>query len=155
MLPHLGFALAVLTAATVFALLEVQIEGAQGWAAGLPTWKIDNRFTRLLCGQRPLTGYHFYVHLFVLTMLHLPYALFLVVPSWHAELRLAGFLLLFFITEDFLWFLFNPHFGLGRFRREQIWWHARVWWWVMPRDYWVCSVLGVLLYVLSWRVGSW
>jgi len=146
MLIHVLFAIYVLAASIIFALLEVQIEGGQGWATGLPTWRLENRWTRLFFGGRPLTGYHLYVHLLML------YALGLARPSWAIELRLLAFLMLFFIIEDFLWFLFNPRFGLARFRREHVWWHAHVWWWIMPRDYWLFFPLGVVFYVLSWNL---
>src|SRR4051812_18134891 len=118
MIPHLLFALGVTMAALIFALLEVQIEGTAGCAANLPTWRVDNRWTKIFFGQRPLTGYHFYMHLFVLTFLHLPFLNGLAAWTWPAEIRIVGFLMLFYIIEDFLWFVINPAFGLGRFRRE-------------------------------------
>ena len=43
---HLWFFLLLIVVALAFALLEVQIEGAAGWAANLPAWRVDNRFTR-------------------------------------------------------------------------------------------------------------
>jgi hypothetical protein len=148
-LSHLLFFVGVALASTLFAMLEIQIEGGQGWAAGLPTWKVDNRLTRLCCGNRPLTGYHFYMHLLVLTFLHLPFLIGLAEWTWRHELRVLGFLILFYITEDFLWFVFNPAFGLRRFKREHIWWHAPSWWWIMPRDYWVFLPVGVGMYLVS------
>ncbi len=149
MLPHLLFAGAVFACASVFALLEIQIEGGKGWAAGLPTWKVENRWTDLLMGSRPLTGYHFYVHVFVVLFLHLPYLLLLVEPSWIAECRLISFLILFWIAEDYLWFVFNPEFGARRFTAEDAWWHRPSWLWIMPREYWVGIPVGVSLYVVS------
>src|SRR5687767_7516310 len=97
----------LLACASAFALLEIQIEGTSGWASGLPTWRLENRWTRLFLGSRVLSGYHLYVHVFVLLMLHLPYALYLVPFSWASELRLVAFLILFWILEDFLWFVLN------------------------------------------------
>ncbi|MCU0605802.1 MAG: hypothetical protein MUC33_24470 [Desulfobacterales bacterium] len=35
-------------AAWLFALLEIQIEGRHGWAQNLPTWRIENKWTRTL-----------------------------------------------------------------------------------------------------------
>jgi hypothetical protein len=148
---HLGFAAALAASATFFALLEIQIEGPHGWARQLPTWRIDNRWTRLVFGSRPMTGYHFYVHLFLLVLLHLPYALGFTAPSWAAEARIAAFWIAFWILEDYLWFVFNPAFGASRFRREHIWWHAPAWWWIMPREYWLGVPIAVALYLLSWR----
>lgn len=132
----------------MFALLEIQIEGDVGWAARLPTWRIENRWTRRFLGARPITGYHVYFHLLILILLHLPYALG-IAPALSTELRLLSFYLLFWILEDFLWFVLNPAFGVRAFRRDRIWWHAPNWWWFMPRDYWIFLPLAVACYLLS------
>jgi hypothetical protein len=147
---HVWFVAFVVAAAAFFALLEIQIEGEDGWAASLPTWKVENRWTRWFFSSRPLTGYHLYVHLFVLVAVHLPYGLSFLAPSWRAEARIAAFLIFFWVAEDFLWFVFNPAFGIRRFTREHVWWHAPTWWWVMPRDYWTFLPLGAVLYAFSW-----
>jgi hypothetical protein len=148
---HLVFAGTVAAAALLFALLEIQIEGSAGWASALPTWRVENRWTRLLFGQRALTGYHLYVHLFILVVVHLPYALALAPPSWAAEARILAFLALFWVLEDFLWFVLNPAYGLRRFTPEHAWWHAPGWWWIMPREYWLFTPAAVALYAWSWR----
>ncbi|HEX6938272.1 MAG TPA: hypothetical protein VF158_02590 [Longimicrobiales bacterium] len=147
---HAVFFASVFGAAAVFARLEIEIEGSAGWASALPTWRLENRWTRLLLGGRPLTGYHLCVHLFLLLVGHLPYALALVRPSLAVEARIASFLILFWVLEDFLWFVANPAFGIRRFRRENIPWHAPGWWWIMPREYWILTPLGLALYVWSW-----
>jgi hypothetical protein len=136
----------------VFAQLEIEIEGPNGWAEKLPTWRINNRWTRLFYGARPLTGYHLWMQVFVLLMVHVPLVLRTENWSWGMELRVVSFFVLFWIAEDFLWFVMNPAFGIRRFRREHIWWHAPYWWWVMPRDYWVFGVLGICAYAISWKI---
>jgi hypothetical protein len=149
-LEHLVFVLYVLATSFAFARLEIEIEGADGWAAKLPTWRIANRWTAIFYGCRPLTGYHLWVQTFIFLMIHLPFALGLWSWSWRLELLVISFLIMFFILEDFLWFVLNPSFGLRRFRREHIWWHAPTWWWIMPRDYWVFTLVGLSAYLLSW-----
>ncbi|HEY4362789.1 MAG TPA: hypothetical protein VGN17_17605 [Bryobacteraceae bacterium] len=144
----LAFLLAVLLAAVAFALAEVQIEGRNGWAAALPTWRIDNRWTRILMGGRPLTGYHLYVHLFLLILLHVPFALEMSEPTLPREMRIFAFLILFWVAEDFLYFVFNPAFGLRRFSKQHIPWHPH-WWWILPREYWIFAPLGIALYGAS------
>ncbi len=141
----------VLAAAYTFARVEIEIEGPNGWAASLPTWRISNRWTKLFYGNRPLTGYHLWLQLFVLVMAHIPFGLFFCPWSWSAELRTIGFVIVFFLVEDFLWFVVNPAFGIRRFRREHIWWHAPNWWWIMPRDYWVFFAIGCGAYL----AGVW
>jgi hypothetical protein len=148
---HLLLAGYLLAAAFTFARVEIEIEGPHGWAESLPTWRICNRWTKLFYGNRPLTGYHLWLQVFVFLLAHLPFALRLCPWSWPAELRVIGFVILFFIVEDFLWFVLNPAYGLKRFRREHIWWHAPTWWWCMPRDYWVFLVLGCAIYL----AGTW
>jgi hypothetical protein len=145
---HLGFALGLAVSATLLALLEIQIEGPHGWAASLPTWRWDNRWVRRIWG-RPLTGYHLFLDLFILALLHLPFALTLAEWSWAREFTVLSFLLLFFAGEDFLWFALNPAFGLRKFTKEHVWWHASSWWWIMPRDYWLALLIGGGLYWLG------
>jgi hypothetical protein len=151
-LPQLLFACYLVLTAVVFARLEIQIEGPNGWAAQLPTWRIQNRWTRLFYGSRPLTGYHLWMLIFVLAMIHAPVALKPSIFSGGLELRIISFCILFFLVEDFLWFVLNPAFGIRRFRREHIWWHAPSWWWVMPRDYWVYGTIGLFAYAVSWHI---
>src|SRR3989440_12286548 len=112
---HFLFFAAIAVLAFAFAKVEIEIEGGNGWAAKLPTWRIQNRLTDLLYGGRPLTGYHLYIQLFVLAFAHLGFALG--APfSLRAELILASFVIWFWILEDFLWFVLNPPFGISKFR---------------------------------------
>lgn len=150
---HLLFAAFLIAAATLFALVEIEIEGPTGWARNLPTWRIENRWTRLIFGARAITGYHVYVQLFLLTLLHAPFAFAFVGFTWARELRILAFALLFWVLEDFLWFVLNPAYGLRAFNRKRIWWHAPNWWWIMPRDYWIFAPAGLALYVVSWWIA--
>lgn len=146
---HVVFFGLLTAAAFAFALLEVQIEGDQGWARALPTWRVRNRWTERFLGGRDITGYHLWIHVFVALLVHLPYA---VVPhawAWATELRILSFLVLFWILEDFLWFVCNPAFGLRRFRPAKVPWHAPNWWGPMPRDYWIFIPVGVVLYLAA------
>ena len=143
---HLILAVYLVAAAFTFAKVEIEIEGPNGWAENLPTWRISNRWTKIFYGSRPLTGYHFWLQIFVFLLSHLPFALRIAPWTWPMELRVIGFVILFFIVEDFLWFAVNPAYGLRRFRREHIWWHAPTWWWFMPRDYWVFFFVGCAIY---------
>lgn len=150
MAQHLMFAAALLAASGVFARLEIEIEGDHGWATSLPTWRIENRWTRSILGGRAITGYHFYFHLLVLILAHLPFALGLIRFSWTAEFRILAFIVFFWLLEDFLWFVLHPRWGLRGFRRDRIPWHAPNWCLFMPRDYWIFGPIGMALYALSW-----
>ena len=146
---HVAFFGLLIATAITFALLEIQIEGRHGWAANLPTWRFQNRWTSRLFGARAITGYHVYMHIFVLLLAHLPAAVLPDAWSWSLELRILAFLMFFWILEDFLWFVFNPDWGIRRFRPEFVSWHAPNWWGPMPRDYWLFLPLGVACYLAA------
>ncbi|HET8581308.1 MAG TPA: hypothetical protein VFL98_02470 [Candidatus Paceibacterota bacterium] len=132
-----------------FAHVEIAIEGKDGWAGKLPTWRLSpkNPISRLLFGGRPADGYHVWMDLFILSMLHIVYAF---VPySLATELELFAFLCFFTVLEDFFWFVFNPAFGLRNFRKEKIWWHRKQWLWIAPSDYYFLLSLGAILYAAA------
>ncbi len=146
---HLRFALYVVATAAACAMAEIHIEGAHGWAEALPTWRKKNRLTRLLIGDKPLTGYHTFMWLSVAALLHSAYGLGLATFSLRTEARVVSFLILFGVLEDFLWFVLNPSFGIRRFSPGNVWWHAGSWWWFMPREYWGFLPLGIAAYLVS------
>ena len=148
---HLIFITFLFFFSLLIALFEIQVEGQHGWAEKLPTWKIENKWTRYFYSKRPLTGYHLYLQLSMLLIVHCPFAFNMV--SWQIELqlRILAFYILFWIIEDFLWFMFNPHFGPKNFKPDYIWWHRETWLWIMPKDYWIWIPVGTILYVLSYN----
>jgi hypothetical protein len=146
------FILLVLWVSFCFAKLEISIEGENGWADKLPTWRLSKEhfLSRLLAGGRELTGYHVWVHIYNLSLMHLT---FLFVPwSLSIELQLFSFLFALWIVEDFFWFLLNPAFGLKKFKKEYIWWHERGWWWFAPKDYFIFLPISAFLYWLSFAI---
>ena len=146
---HVFFFTGLFVLSSLLAAMEIQVEGTQGWAASLPTWRMDNRFSKALLSGKPLTGYHFYLFSFVFVFVHLPFFSGLAPWTLGHELRVMAFNFLFWVAEDFLWFIFNPAFGLSKFKREHIWWHAPTWWIIAPRDYWVLTPMGIGLYLIS------
>lgn len=150
MLDDLLFFIGVITAAACFAQVEIQIEGAAGWAENLPTWRLDSPIFNTLFPGRPLTGYHFWTLLFIAVAAHLAFA-FGMPWTWRLELRALSFMLFFWVAEDFLWFVLNPHFGVRKFRPKYIKWHRRTWWLICPRDYWIATAIGGVLYFFSTR----
>ena len=126
----------------ILALWEIQIEGKDGWAGNLPSWRIEKAWILKLTNGRPLTGYHFFMTLFLFAMVHLP--LFFVSWSWRLECLLMGFYVGMVFLEDFFWFILNPHYGIKNFRKGKIWWHKR-WWGPVPDLYWILIVIVVVL----------
>jgi hypothetical protein len=135
--------------ALLFALLEIQIEGPRGWAAGLPTWRLPKASPlRRLFGNRDVTGYHVYAFAFMAAAFHLPLIL-CEQYSLPLEARLLASLALFWVLEDFLWFALNPAFGLARFKPQHIPWHPH-WLWGVPVDYFVMAACALALYTYSY-----
>jgi len=136
---------AVLVCAYFFARVEVEIEGDAGWAANLPTWRIEKHpLLDLFWGGRAMTGYHAWMFSFIGLFFHFPLC-FMGQWSLQLEARVAACVMLFWVTEDFLWFVINPAFGLGRFRQHIVHWHKH-WAWGAPVDYWIFGALSVLLF---------
>jgi hypothetical protein len=133
----------------VLAAFEIQIEGKNGWAAKLPTWRPgpdqwSAKIYRLIMSGKELTGYHLLVYAFVLTFLHYPY--FAGQDwNWSAGLKTLAFFFLISITWDFLWFVLNPHYGVRRFRPKYIKWHKK-WFLFMPSGYYFSLIISALLY---------
>ncbi len=127
-----------------FAKVEIQIEGKDGWAASLPTWRIEKHWLLdIFWGGRAMTGYHAWMFSFIALVFHLPLFVF---GSWTLkfEARVLGCLMFFWIIEDFLWFVLNPAFGLRKFRPDSVLWH-KYWFFFVPVDYAVFVVVGIFL----------
>ena len=133
-----------------FAQVEIQIEGAAGWAEALPTWRIEKHWLLdIFWGGRAMTGYHAWVFPFVALVFHLP-VFFRGRWTWRMEARIVATIMLFWIIEDALWFGLNPAFGWNKFSAAHIPWHKH-WWGPLPVDYWVSTVVGLVLLVWSYR----
>jgi len=150
LLPTIGM---VLVLAFFLANVEIQIEGAAGWAAKLPTWRIPrNQWLDIFWGGRELTGYHAWIFPCVALFFHFPPVVF-GRCSWRIEARLLACILLFWVCEDFLWFVLNPAFGFARFDAANVPWHIH-WWGPAPADYWVFLLLAAILFALSCTDGG-
>jgi hypothetical protein len=141
------FLFAVVWASLCFAELEIAIEGPHGWAQNLPTWRLpEGHWANAIVGGKPLTGYHFWAILFVFSILHFPYVF--IAPTWAMEAQIIAFFALFWVIEDFFWFVRNPAYGIANFRPDKIAWHDK-WWGFAPRDYYWGSAVGIGLYAAS------
>ena len=134
----ISFAIYLFVIATALGVLEIQIEGSHGWAEKLPCWRpkpdscIARAWARAFSGK-PLTGYHIAILVLILVILHFP---FVICTSWTLLKELQVLSMFFFLCAywDFLWFVWNPHYGLKRFKPEHIWWHSK-WAGPIPTDY--------------------
>lgn len=149
-IPHAVYLFAV---ATALALLECQIEGKHGWAAKLPCWRPQNQDSPIsaiysLCMEgRPLTGYHIAFFGMALIFLHYP---FLEAVRWNLvlELKTISMFCLIMLFEDFLWFLWNPCYGIKKFNAQCIGWHKR-WIGPIPSGYFILITLSFLFVLLA------
>ncbi|MDY7537065.1 hypothetical protein QN372_06560 [Undibacterium sp. RTI2.1] len=136
-----------------FAQTEIQIEGGAGWAANLPTWRIEHHWLLdIFWGGRPMTGYHAWVFPFISMFFHFP---FFFSQRWTLKLeaRALACIMMFWIVEDFLWFVFNPAYGLARFDPKHVAWHKN-WFLFAPSDYWNFLAVAAILFWFSYRQGT-
>ena len=125
---------------------ETEIEGKAGWARHLPTFRINIFITKFILAKE-ITGYHIFLLLMYITIFHgiylfQPYAL-------KTELIIFGLLNWYFVIEDFLFFVVNPHYGIKKFRKGYISWHKR---WIfnfIPISYAVGIIIGTSLLLLG------
>jgi hypothetical protein len=138
------------------ALVEIEIEGRHGWAVRLPTWFRTRgpagRIYGLLNGGKPLTGYHLFMATLPLLFLHLPFGFG---ADWTlaAEAMVVATYLAFAIGWDYLWFILNPAYGLGRFRRGRVWWYPGPWIARLPYEYWAAVGLSFAVAAVAWPLG--
>lgn len=134
----------------LLALVEIEIEGRNGWAEKLPTWyKTKGFVTRVFSffnSGKPMTGYHLFLQLFVLLLFHFHF--FLGVEwSLGGELVALSLHSLFLFIWDYLWFILNPHYGVRNFRKTNVWWFSKSSWFLgfIPSDY-LKAVFGSFLF---------
>ena len=136
-----------------FAHVEIQVEGKAGWAASLPTWRVEHHWwLDVFWGGRAMTGYHAWLFPCMALFFHFP-LVFTGTWSWRREARVLACIMLFWLSEDFLWFIMNPAYGLARFRPQFIPWHLH-WWGPAPSDYWVFLSIAATLFWVSLRNSS-
>lgn len=135
--------------ALTLAILEIQIEGKNGWAKNLPTWrpKNPNLFTKLfskIMSGKEITGYHLSMFSLVFIILGLPFV-FGFPFTLENFLKVFSFYLLICAVWDFLWFVLNPWFPLKQFKKEHLSFHHPQWFLGIPTDYWGATVITFLL----------
>jgi hypothetical protein len=138
----------VVILAFFFAKVEIHIEGDAGWAANLPTWRVEKHWLLdIFWAGRAMTGYHAWMMSFIALIFHLPVFL---MWNWSLQLeaRILALMMVFWIVEDFLWFIVNPAFGWKRFQKKHVPWHKH---WIggAPTDYWIFLAISGLLFACS------
>jgi hypothetical protein len=140
-----------------FALIEIEIEGAHGWALRLPTWFRTRgpagRVYGAISGGKPLTGYHLFMATLPLVILHLPFGYG---ADWSAaaEVMVFATYMAFAIGWDYLWFILNPAYGLRGFRRGRVWWYTGPWIGPLPLEYYAAVAGSFVLALIAWPIGG-
>jgi hypothetical protein len=131
--------------------LEIQIEGPNGWASKLPTWRIADKTINWLYGGKPITGYHLYLTILLLLLFHLP-LLYLKLDIYIESKILMSFFVVATIW-DLQWFIMNPAFGLKKYHPENIWWFKN-WLFGFPREYFLGISLAFIIFLFPVAKGK-
>ena len=155
----IAVALFLYALAVLFGIFEIEAEGKYGWGEKFPTWYRVNTKAAKVYGMftsKPLTGYH-------AALFFVPIMIFLwpmVATSTITLHGVVGAFSLYFawvVVWDFTWFVLNPHFGVARFKRSNVWWFSKEpWLGLVPSGYisaWVISL--VLAGVGGGLKGGW
>ncbi len=136
--------------ATVLAILEIQIEGANGWAKNLPTWRPNPNhpmakiYSRMMSGKE-LTGYHLTMFSFVFLIFNLPF--FFGFPfNLENILKISSLFFIFIALWDFLWFVLNPFHPLKNFAKNNP--NHKAFLFGMPTDYYYSITISFLILVI-------
>ena len=138
----ISFSFYLFLIAIILAYFEVQIEGQNGWASALPTWKTTDPRLTWIFGGRPVTGYHLALNLLLLSFFHWP----ILFNKWTFinEAKVISNFALLAVIWDFLWFVINPYFGLQNYNSENIWWFSN-WFLGFPIDYYFGISMSIII----------
>ena len=125
----------VIVFATLWAWMEVEMEGKHGWAVNLPT----------SCAFLGWTWYHISMNLIVLVVLYraLRYHHF---PTLQSKLSIfALYVIAWFVIEDLMWFILNRNYGIAKYNVEDVPWHAKKPWFAGTFVYnWIVFLAWIL-----------
>jgi hypothetical protein len=134
----------------ILARVEIEIEGPEGWAVNLPTWRWGPDWWLNLTNGKPVTGYHVWLTLFLIGVFHLP----LVFAGFSRALwaKCASSYLLTTAAWDFQWFVWNPAWGVKNYFTKPVPWFRRRFW-GFPVDYYAAVAASAGLTALIWAPG--
>lgn len=143
--------------AVLFAAFEIEAEGKYGWGEKFPTWYRVSGFVARVYGtftNKPLTGYHAALF-FVPIMVFLWPMVATSTMSWHGVLSALSAYFAWVVVWDYSWFIMNPHYGVKKFRRNNVWWFSReLWIGPVPEGYIAAWMMSLLLAAVSGLVGG-
>ena len=113
----------------IYSLIEIEIEGKDGWCKNLPTAK--NVFFNF-------TLYHILM-MCIITLTF--YKIFNKKDIW----ILIFYITMFFYIEDYLWFIYNPFYTYKKYSKEFIPWHKH-WFLGQPIENYICYFIILMTY---------
>ena len=136
--------------AHILARVEIHIEGDSGWAVKLPTWRWGPEWWLNLTNGKELTGYHVWLTLFLIAVLHLP----LVFAGFSRELWAKCLSTYLAVTAfwDLQWFVWNPAWGLKGLRERTVPWFRKKWL-GFPTDYYFAVAMSGAATFVIYRPG--
>jgi hypothetical protein len=118
--------------ALLYALLEIEIEGQDGWAKNLPTPKMLFHFTQ----------YHVIMNLIVILIF------FKIYYKQKSDLLKTIFIIsLWFMLEDTYWFIYNSKYTIQKYNKECVPWHR--WYYGLPLGSWISIFIFIMIYFSS------
>ena len=123
--------------ALLYSLLEIEIEGKDGWAKKLPTFTIKKGIFK------NFTFYHILMNMIVILTNTFP--IFNSIGINKKALFLSiYFNTLWFLVEDFLWFVFNPYYTIKKYNKNIDWHSNQKWLFGMPLH----NYIGIMILLL-------
>ena len=132
----------VILLSTIYAFIEIEIEGKNGWMKGIPTPNV------IKLGTKNMTLYHIFMLLLIIITIVFQNQMILTIDSF---LYSTTNVLLVLFLEDILWFIFNPYFTIKKYTRKDIWWHSKQpWYFGMPmHNYIISFIILIISYYLK------
>lgn len=109
------FSIFIIVFSFLFAIIEIEVEGRDGWAKNLPT-------PHLTSDEKSLTFYHVYIFLFVFAAFNMIFFIRTQLLNWRNVFYIFSMTLMFFFLEDMYWFFANPFHSI----LKQNEWHVYV-----------------------------
>lgn len=123
--------------AILYSILEIEIEGKSGWAENLPTQ---------YSGIGRLTYYHVIMNITIILVITYSTLLIKDTNLW----IVLFYIIIWFLVEDFSWFVLNPYYTLDKYSRENIWWHSDQEWILKnPMHNWIGIVVLLLILIIT------
>jgi len=125
--------------ATLYSLLEIELEAKEGWCKNLPTPVVLGNFTL----------YHILMNIIVIITISKVYIKD--ITNIEDVSQAIFYIAAWFLIEDFMWFVLNPFYTLSKYKEDEIWWHARrPWYFGIPEH----NLIGLGIMFICYSLSS-